>query len=80
MLDDPASDPLNPRARPHVQVLEVRRPASGAYLTVWADCGCRWRDGGVFCVIPRAAGCVARTGLRFGPMEGRVARSRVRRC
>ena len=34
MLDDPASDPLNPRARPHVQVLEVRRPASGAYLTV----------------------------------------------
>ena len=36
--------------------------------------------GCLLCVIPRAAGCVARTGLRFGPMEGRVARSRVRRC
>ena len=42
-------DPLNLRARPHVQVLEVRRLACAAYFAGWADCGCRWPEGGGYC-------------------------------
>ena len=41
VFEEPPTDPLNPRACPHVQVLEVRRLACAAYFNGWAGYGCR---------------------------------------
>ena len=48
---------LNPRARMcRSSSIEVRRPASSAYLIVWVDRGCRWRDRGVILRNPLSGG------------------------
>ena len=47
VFEEPHTDPLNPRARPYVQVLEIRRLACAAYFNGWAGYGCRWPEGGV---------------------------------
>ena len=48
---------LNPRARMcRSSSVEVRRPASSAYLIVWVGRGCRWRDRGIVLRNPLSGG------------------------
>ena len=56
VFEEPPTDPLNLRARPYVQVLDVRRPARAATFSGWAGCGSLWPDGWVIARNPSCGG------------------------